>query len=165
MTVTDDALLPLLGTIARMRKEARTATLAVIERSMRGGHMTPLHVHDEDEAYHVVEGSVTIHAGDETVQLEAGESYLVPAGVPHTHRAESAQLRYLATTFVRSLARYEDFLRAVAPVAEPSRGWRSWGSDDEAAAVTSIGAANAITVLGPPGLLPSGSARRAGRAA
>lgn len=133
-----------------MRNEGGPATLAVVETKMAAGEMPPLHVHDEDEAFYVVEGSLTIHIGGETRRLEAGGSALAPKGVPHTHRADSKRARCLVTTFVASAGRYEDFLRAV------SRPVEAWTSGEEAATVTAIAAANGITVLGPPGALPAG---------
>ncbi len=44
----------------------------------------PLHVHyTEDEGFYVLEGSVTIVVGDETVELASGEHAFGPRDVPH----------------------------------------------------------------------------------
>jgi hypothetical protein len=93
---------------------------------------------------------VTVYAGEESLHLTAGESFVVAAGVPHAYRANSKRVRYVATAFVSSVGRYEDFLRAVGPPA----GEPGWPSLEEAAALTAIAAANGITVLEPPGALP-----------
>ena len=156
MAMTDEraGLLSLIQTIAAMRSEMdRPASLAVVETTIRRGHMPPLHRHDADEAFYVLEGTLTVHAGEESVRLEAGEAFLAPRDLPHTHQAESDRVRYLSVTFARSLGRYEDFLRAVgAPTGE---GWRT---ADEAGTVAGISRPNGITVLGPPGALPADSA-------
>jgi quercetin dioxygenase-like cupin family protein len=44
----------------------------------------PLHVHHtEDEGFYVIEGSVTIHVGDESVTLGPGQHAFGPRGIPH----------------------------------------------------------------------------------
>lgn len=118
-----------------------------VELSLRSRQMPPLHVHSEDEELRVLDGRLTIFAGTRRVELEAGESWVAPAGVPHTYRAESRRVRVLASTAVRSPGSYEDFLRAVA---EPS----ALGPEDEAN-LTVLGAAIGIEVLGQPGALPA----------
>ena len=145
----ETALLSLVETIATMRAEAGgPANLAVVECTLRRGQMPPLHAHDVDEVLYVLEGTLTVHCGDEPVRLEAGDSIVAPREVPHTHRADSDGVRYLSMSFTRSVARYEDFLRAVATPG-PMHA-------DEAGALTSIARANGIAVLGDPGALPTG---------
>lgn len=117
---------------------------------MSGGDMTPLHAHEDDETLQVVEGRVTLYAGDEIVYLTAGSSVLVPAGVPHTCRADSERVRFHARAVAVSVSRYEDFLRAVGRPAASG----GWATPEDEAAVTAIAAPNRITVLGPPGALP-----------
>jgi uncharacterized cupin superfamily protein len=124
----------------------------VVESTLRHGEMPPLHTHGEDEAFYVLEGSMTVHIGDRSVRLEAGDAMVARRELAHTHQAESGRVRYLSMTFARSLGRYEDFLRAVAV---PRTHARDWSRDDEAA-VAGIAGANGIAVLGPPGALPVG---------
>jgi mannose-6-phosphate isomerase-like protein (cupin superfamily) len=64
----------------------RPRSHAVVECTMRVADTTPLHAHEEDETIEILEGSVTVYAGDETVTLTAGQSHLAAAGVPHAHR-------------------------------------------------------------------------------
>ena len=53
----------------------------------------PLHVHERHvESFFVVEGSLTLTAGDEVVQAQAGDWLQVPEGVPHTFTAEGRWL-------------------------------------------------------------------------
>ena len=70
---------------------------------------------------------------------------------------ESEDARWLVLTRVTSLELFLDFNRAVIePVAVPISGWPS---AEEEAALSSIGAANGIELLGPPGVLPGGRER------
>ena len=146
-------LLPLLEAVVAMRGgEMRAASLAVVESTIRRGEMPPLHAHDEDEAFYVLEGSIVLHAGDETVRLQAGDAFVAQKGLPHTHRAESENARYLTMTFARSVGRYEDFLRAVGRPATAEPGW---ASGEEEAAVAAMSHADGIAILGAPGALPA----------
>jgi quercetin dioxygenase-like cupin family protein len=133
-----------------------TGRIVAIESSpLPSGTMPPLHIRDRAESYHVLLGTVTFFVGDETIVASAGEVVVAPAGVPRTFRVVSERARWLVLTSLDSIARYEDFTRA------HSRGWDveaagagTWPSEEEAAAVAAIGAANGIVVLGPPGMLP-----------
>ena len=148
----EPSLRSLLEELAAARgKLGGRAGLAVVERSTDLGEMSPLHVHDEPEAFHVLEGSLTLFVGDEVVRLEAGESLLAPAGVPHAHRAESEAARHVSASFVRSVELYQSFLRAVARPLPASM------AHEDERVVTTIAAANGIDVLGPPGALPAAS--------
>lgn len=124
--------------------------LASVESSAAEGFMAPLHAHEADEAVQVLEGAITVYAGEESVQLEAGETFVVERGVAHTYRADSPQTRFVFTTLTRSASRYESFLRAAGPVA----GGVEWSADEDAAIVAAVAAAARITVFGPPGTLP-----------
>jgi mannose-6-phosphate isomerase-like protein (cupin superfamily) len=130
-------------------KLAGRATLALLERTTRRGEMPPLHVHREPEAVHVLEGSVLVFVGGASTRLVAGQSLVAPAGVPHTHRAESSG-RYVIASFVRSLSGYEGFVRATAL---PARAHGEEPHEDERV-VETLAAENGIAVLGPPGALP-----------
>ena len=56
----------------------------LVEITAPAGLQTPLHVHyREDEGFYVLEGSVTIEVGEETVELGAGEFALGPRDIPH----------------------------------------------------------------------------------
>jgi len=56
----------------------------LVEITAPPGLQTPLHVHyREDEGFYVLEGSVTIQVGEETVELGAGQHAFGPRDVPH----------------------------------------------------------------------------------
>jgi len=156
-------LLPLLEQVAAAQRLAPgTTSLTVVESTLAAGLMPPLHTHEEDEAFHVLEGSVVVYAGTETVQLHAGESFVAPRAVPHTHHAASERARWLSMTFASSAGRYEDFVRAVGtPLAD---GGAAPTAEDEAA-LLAFAAPSGIAVLGPPGMLPAELEPHAERAA
>jgi quercetin dioxygenase-like cupin family protein len=148
----DATPLALLGELAAARgKLAGPASMAVVERAIDRCEMAPLHVHEEPEGFHVLEGTLLLVAGGVTVRLEAGQSVVAPGGVPHTYRAESDSTRYLAVSFVASVELYEGFLRAAA-LPEPEE---ESGPHESDRVVTALARGNGITVLGPPGALPT----------
>ena len=59
--------------------------------------IAPLHVHHkDDEAWYVLEGTVCVRCGDNTVEAQAGAGILVPKGMPHTDwNPGPGRLRYL----------------------------------------------------------------------
>lgn len=70
------------------------STLAICECS--GSGPDDQHVHyREDEAWHVLEGTLTFLLGDEEVKVKAGTTVFVPAGVAHTWREDDGPARYL----------------------------------------------------------------------
>ena len=121
----------------------------LIPREGRAGTMPPLHLRRVDERIIVAHGRLTIFVGSQTLTARTGDTVDLPAGAPRTYRVESHAARWLVLTTVRSVARYEDFGRALAvPVGN------SWTPEDEAT-VGAIAAANEIEILGPPGTLPA----------
>jgi quercetin dioxygenase-like cupin family protein len=144
---------PVLTLLERVATTAPVSggRLAAIECSASPGFMSPLHAHAADEAVHVLEGSMTVYAGEEVVRLVAGETFVVRQGVAHTYRTGPDGARSVFTTFARSAGRYEDFLRAAGPLPAGAPAW----SDEDAAAVGAVAAAADVTVFGPPGVLPT----------
>jgi mannose-6-phosphate isomerase-like protein (cupin superfamily) len=56
----------------------------LVEITAPAGLQTPLHVHyRDDEGFYVLEGSVTIQVGEETVELGPGQHAFGPRDVPH----------------------------------------------------------------------------------
>src|SRR3712207_5118720 len=81
----------------------------LIELTLPEGHMTPLHVHDEDGSHYVLDGRVTFFVGDDVVEVQRGSTVLAPRGIPHTFRVDSPGARMLVTG-----ARFEEFVRAAS---------------------------------------------------
>ena len=62
----------------------------------RGSGPDYLHVHhSDDEAWHVLEGTLTFRFADRQVEASAGTTVFVPAGVPHTYFVAGEPTRYL----------------------------------------------------------------------
>ena len=117
---------------------------ALLESTGPAGDHTPLHVHHvDDEAFYVLDGQLTLWAGDEKHVLRAGDSVFAPRGIPHTLRVDE-DARWLVTS---TPAGFEAFVRAVgtpdpAPLPSPEE-------------LARIAAQHGIEILGPPGMLPS----------
>lgn len=89
--------------------------ISVLEFRARHGDSPPLHVHSEDEIFHVLEGELSIQLGDTRVRALAGETVLGPRGVPHSFRVESDEARWLIIT---ARGDFERLVRAVSGVPD-----------------------------------------------
>jgi mannose-6-phosphate isomerase-like protein (cupin superfamily) len=135
----------------------RPTQTALVERDAPEGAMPPLYRRDEAESYRVLEGEVLFFIDDEVVPAGPGDVVVAAAGAERTFRVESEDARWMVLTRVKSLERFLDFNRAVSePIAVLVAGWPS---AEEEATLTSMGAANGIELLGPPGVLPGGRER------
>ena len=106
------------------------------------GHMPPLHVHHhEDEGFYVLEGRVTLYAGDQATDLGPGDFALAPRGVPHAYRVGDEPARWLVTS---SPAGFERFVADVAALEDVSPE-----------VLGRVAAQHDIEILGPPGMLPA----------
>jgi quercetin dioxygenase-like cupin family protein len=129
---------------------------ALAERRARRGDMPPLHVHHrDDESFHVLHGELTVHVGQQTIALTAGQTALAPRGVPHTYRVQSESARWL---LINSPAGFEHFLRAVGERA-PGEQLPPEGQSFDPAVMAQLAAEQGIEILGPPGALPADGER------
>jgi quercetin dioxygenase-like cupin family protein len=146
---TETDALWFLDAVARVSVSAAEGDgrLSVVELTAPRGSMPPLHADPEDETFYVLDGSVTVYAGDAAVRLGPGESLLVRKGVVHTYCAETHGVRML----VVGGGAFERFLRAVGRedlrAVPPSRA--------AADRITAIALEHGIDMFGPPGMLPS----------
>ena len=95
---------------------AAGATLAVREWTDSGPSY--LHIHrSDDEAWHVLAGSLRFRFPDREVDAPAGTTVFVPAGSPHTYRVTepSRYLIFLTPRLDRLIAR----LRSLPAGADP----------------------------------------------
>jgi mannose-6-phosphate isomerase-like protein (cupin superfamily) len=86
----------------------------------------PLHHHDFDEVFHVVEGELTFLLGDDVVTAGPGSTTVAPRGVHHTlANVSDAPARYVLTCtpggFERMFARLEAKAAGVEPPEEAMR--------------------------------------------
>jgi len=82
-----------------------------------GSGPTYLHVHySDDEAWHVLEGTLTFRFRDREVAASAGTTVFVPAGVPHSYYEANGTTRYL----IILTARLRELISALhaAPIQE-----------------------------------------------
>ena len=80
------------GTLVNVRLSWNTGEdrVSVVEHYMPYGKSPPLHIHrNEDEVFHILEGSMLIHIDGKESVAQAGETVLAPKGVPHSFRVES----------------------------------------------------------------------------
>lgn len=76
----------MFGLLVRVRAGAAQTTgqYTLLEVTAPPNLEAPLHVHhEEDEGFYVLDGSVTIHVGDASVELGRGEHAFGPREVPH----------------------------------------------------------------------------------
>ena len=63
---------------------------ASFEATVLPGGGPPPHLHHrEDESFYVIEGQITFHVGEETVQAGPGTSINIPTGNPHSFKNET----------------------------------------------------------------------------
>ena len=68
-----------------VRSEQSDGRVSIIESEMPAGAKgPPLHTHEFDEAFYVLEGELTIQLADELLIVAAGEVGFAPSGTPHT---------------------------------------------------------------------------------
>ena len=68
------------GAVARAVKGDRI-TLAVVD--MEPGVGVPIHQHANEQVGFVLRGTMTMTIGDDTRELHAGETYVIPGDTPH----------------------------------------------------------------------------------
>ena len=108
-----------------LRGGAVAATDNGVGAGMKG---PPLHHHDFDEAFYVVEGELTFQLGDEVFTRRRGELAFAPRGVPHTFANHSgADARTLIVITPAGFERYFDQMAArdagVEPTASAMEPW------------------------------------------
>ena len=85
----------------------------------------PLHIHHhDDEAWHVLEGTLWFRFAGRTEQAPAGTTVFVPAGVAHTFGSEG-QVRYLIMT----TPRVRDLITALHEPGADNSTYRRFDSD------------------------------------
>ena len=68
-----------------LRSEQTNAEIGMIRHLVPVGFPgPPLHRHDFDETFYVLEGQLTVQLGEDLFRVETGELAFAPRGVPHT---------------------------------------------------------------------------------
>jgi quercetin dioxygenase-like cupin family protein len=137
--------------VIRVSHDTGDDGISVIESVAPHGDSPPLHVHrNEDEIFHIVEGTMRISLGDAEFVAEAGDVFLAPKGIPHTYRVESIEgARWLVTT---TGGDFEAMVRAASRPADRDELPEPGGppSPDQQAALAAVCAAHGIDLVGPP---------------
>jgi len=95
--------------------------LAIFEQtSLSPKRGTPLHVHpNQDEVFHVQEGSYLFLVGEDKYSLKAGDSIFLPRAVPHAWTQLSERGRM--TVIFQPAGKIEEFFVTIAALAnEPT---------------------------------------------
>jgi quercetin dioxygenase-like cupin family protein len=112
-----------LGTLATIRVpgEAVGDRFALIEFLFPQHASPPLHTHPQDESYIVVDGQLTVQAGERRFALGPGGTAAVPMGVAHTFRVDSDTARVLVLSTPAGLERFvrDGSVPAAAPTLPP----------------------------------------------
>jgi mannose-6-phosphate isomerase-like protein (cupin superfamily) len=81
--------------VVKATAETTNGAYGLVESLVPAGAAPPLHIHHrEDEAFYVLEGTVTYRCRDDVFTVGAGSFVFLPRGVPHTFRADT-QVRML----------------------------------------------------------------------
>jgi quercetin dioxygenase-like cupin family protein len=107
-----------------LRSEESDGQVAIVE--LGGGGRPPLHRHDFDEAFYVLEGELTFRLEEDVFTRRAGELAFAPRGVPHTYANLSGKpARALLVITPAGFERYFDQIAALSPAASRRRRRRS----------------------------------------
>jgi mannose-6-phosphate isomerase-like protein (cupin superfamily) len=106
------------GMLAEVKASAAVTNgmYTLLEITAPAGLQTPLHVHyREDEGFYVLDGSVTIEVGDQTVELGRGEHAFGPRDIPHrfTVGPDGARMIWVLTP-----GGFDDFVAEVSAPAD-----------------------------------------------
>ena len=90
--------------------------MTIVEVTEPPGAAAPLHVHHrEDEAFWILEGSVTIEVGDETIEAGPGDYAMGPRDIPHRYTVGPDGCRML---FICTPGGFENLVREMSVPAE-----------------------------------------------
>jgi quercetin dioxygenase-like cupin family protein len=97
-----------VGTLATIRVpgEAVGGRYSLIEFLFPRGASPPRHTHPQDESYIVLDGQLTVQAGERRFELGPGGTAAVPMGVAHTFRVDSDTARVLVLSTPAGLERF-----------------------------------------------------------
>jgi quercetin dioxygenase-like cupin family protein len=101
-----------------LRSEDSGDQVAVVE--LAGGGHPPLHRHDFDETFYVLEGELTFQLRDDVFTRAAGEIAFAPRGIAHTYaNLSGAPARALLIITPAGFERYFDRIAARITGTQP----------------------------------------------
>jgi quercetin dioxygenase-like cupin family protein len=102
-------------TLLKVTGEKSSGLYSLAEVFVTPEGLVPLHVHhNEDEAFYVLEGELTIQIGDAILEAKPGSFVFGPRNVPHKYFVKSPTARLL---MIFSPAGFEGFIRATSEPA------------------------------------------------
>ena len=121
-----------------LRSEQTNAEIGMIRHTVPAGFTgPPLHRHDFDETFYVLEGQLTVQLGEDLVRIETGELTFAPRGIPHTFtNLADEPARYLIVFTPAGFERHFARMAAEREGVDPP-GW-------------ALGPIPEVTVLGGP---------------
>jgi quercetin dioxygenase-like cupin family protein len=123
------------------------AGVSLIEHRMARDFSVPLHRHDEDETFYVLDGTVRFQAGDKTLDLKTGASLHVPRRTAHAFKVLSPEARFLTVT----TGRFEEMVRAFAtPAASADLPPQVPSTAADTERLVALCTAHGIDFVGPP---------------
>ncbi|MEA2134015.1 MAG: hypothetical protein QOC68_1924 [Solirubrobacteraceae bacterium] len=141
-----------VGTLAiiRVPGEAVGGRYALIEFLFPRGASPARHTHPQDESYVVVDGQLTVEAGERRFELGPGGTAAIPMGVAHTFRVDSETARVLVLSTPAGLERFvrDGSFPAAAATLPPPDAPRPSG-EELARIFEAHGAVNVGPPLGP----------------
>jgi quercetin dioxygenase-like cupin family protein len=69
------------GVVVWIMTDGEQATL--VEVDIEPGSKVPMHTHVHEQTGTLISGRMRFEIGDETFDLEPGDSWMIPSGVPH----------------------------------------------------------------------------------
>src|SRR5215211_2929153 len=86
--------------------------MTIVEMTEPPGAEAPLHVHHrEDEAFWILEGSVTLYVGDAVIEASAGDYAFGPRDIPHRYTVGPQGCRML---FICTPGGFENLVREMS---------------------------------------------------
>lgn len=106
-----------------LRSEESGGVVSLVENTVPANwEGTPLHHHAFDEAFHVLDGELTLQVGDEVLTRGPGETAFAPRDVHHAVANHGdAPARYLLVCTPAGFERYFDELAAKITGTDPPR--------------------------------------------
>ena len=137
--------------VMTMRASFRDADgLSIIEARAPYGASPPMHVHrNQDEYFHILEGSMRFSVGGRESIAHAGQTVVAPKGVPHSFRVESKPgVRVLTITKGPD---FETLVREMGAATELTEVTEAMmPTPEQIGMLVAACARNNIEVVGPP---------------
>ena len=140
------------GTLVKIllgRAEGRE-DISVIEQWLPYGEAPPLHIHrNEDEVFHIFEGTIRFQVGDKQIIAHAGETLVAPKGIAHAFRVESPSGAHCIT--ITTGRDFETLVRTFgAPAISDEFPPPMESTPEMIEALSQVCRVNGIDIIGPP---------------